>query len=72
MQPSTERLLRYRLGLDLVIPGFVFFGTLWMAGILLLGLFGGYVLRPLEERLHPPTTQSHSTQSHKHVRSHSK
>ena len=64
MQPSTERLLRYRLGLDLAIPTFVLFGTLWMAGIGLLALFGGYVLRPLEERLH-----HHPPQPTKHVRS---
>ena len=38
MQPSTERLLRYRLGLDLVIPGFIAFGMSVMALICVLAL----------------------------------
>ena len=61
MQPSTERLLRYRLGLDLIIPGFILFGMSVMGVICVLALFGAFVLQPVENRLrHPqPITVHH-------------
>jgi hypothetical protein len=61
MQPNTERLLRYRLGLDLVIPSFILFGLSVMAVICVLALFGAFVLRPVENWLHhsQPTTIYH-------------
>jgi hypothetical protein len=54
MQPSTERLLRYRLGLDLVIPGFIAFGMSVMALICVLALFAVFVLQPVENWLRHP------------------
>jgi hypothetical protein len=61
MQPSTERLLRYRLGLDMAVPGFILFGMSVMAVICVLALFGAFVLQPVENRLRhlQPTTIQH-------------
>ena len=64
MQPSTERLLRYRLGLDMAIPGFILFGMSVMAVICVLALFGAFVLRPVENWLrHPQSITIHHERS---------
>ncbi len=64
MQPGTERLLRYRLGLDLVIPGFIAFGMSVMALICVLALFAVFVLRPVENWLrHPQSITIHHERS---------
>ena len=64
MQPSTERLLRYRLGLDLVIPGFIAFGMSVMALICVLALFAAFVLQPVENWLrHPQPITIHHERS---------
>ena len=64
MQPSTERLLRYRLGLDMAIPGFILFGMSVMAVICVLALFGAFVLQPVENRLrHPQPISIHHERS---------
>jgi hypothetical protein len=49
MHPSTEKLLRRKLSMDLAEPTFLIYVLLFMAGMGLLALFGGYILRPLEE-----------------------
>ena len=64
MQPSTERLLRYRLGLDLFIPRFILFGMSVMGVICVLALFGAFVLQPVENRLrHPQPITIHHERS---------
>ena len=49
MHPSTEKLLRKKLAMDLAEPTFLVYLFLFMIGVGILALFGGYVLRPLEE-----------------------
>lgn len=63
MERRTERYLRYRLALDLAPFGFSLTVVAVAALVGLLALFGGFVLRPLQNRLLGPQP---STQ---HVRS---
>ncbi len=49
MDPTTEKLLRQRLRMDLAEPTFLVYVFLFMLAVGFLALIGGYVLRPLEE-----------------------
>ena len=64
MKPRTERLLRFQLGLDSIIPGFILFGMSVMAVICVLALFAAFVLQPVENWLrHPQHTITHHERS---------